>query len=70
MAGSYNQPRILTLILDNDETIELVLNLIKIKRSSKLLSSTAVNDIEIITVNNSFKNNGLVIEFDKRSIIY
>ncbi|NME72975.1 S41 family peptidase [Flammeovirga aprica] len=65
LAGRYNQPRILTLKLNSKETIEFDLGKLKIKQSSELLTSTVVNDIGIITLNNSLGNNSLINAFDK-----
>jgi C-terminal processing protease CtpA/Prc len=65
LAGRYNQPRILTLKLDNKETIEFDLDKLIIKQTSELITSTTENDIGIITINNSLGNNSLVNEFDK-----
>src|SRR5690606_11709087 len=60
LAGRYNQPRILILKLDNKKTIEFDLDKLKIKQTSELLISTTVNDIGIITINNSLGNNSLI----------
>ena len=64
LAGRYNQPRILTLKLDNKKTIEFDLNKLKLKQTSELLTSSTKNDIGIITINNSLGNNNLIKEFD------
>lgn len=65
LAGRYNQPRILTLKLGNEETIEFDLDKLIIKQTSELLTSTIENDIGLIIINNSMGNNSLINEFDK-----
>lgn len=65
MAGRYNQPRILTLKLDNKKTVEFDLDKLKIKQPSEFLTSTVKYDIGIITINNSLGNNSLINKFDK-----
>lgn len=65
LAGRYNQPRILTLKLDDSETVEFDLDKLKIKQPSELLTSVVACDIGIITINNSLGNNSLINEFDK-----
>lgn len=65
LAGRYNQPRILTLKLDDKETVEFDLDKLKIKQPSELLTSVVACDIGIITINNSLGNNSLINEFDK-----
>lgn len=64
LAGRYNEPRILTLKLDNKEAVEFDLGNLRIKQSSELLTSTVENDIGIIRINNSLGNNSLINEFD------
>jgi len=65
LAGRYNQPRILTLKLSNEQTIEYDLDKIKIKQNTELITSTTENSIGIIRINNSLGNNDLINEFDK-----
>ena len=65
LAGRYNQPRILTLKLDNKKTVEFDLDKLKIKQPSEFLTSTVKYDIGIITINNSLGNNSLINKFDK-----
>lgn len=65
VAGRYNQPRILTLKLVNNDTIEFDLDKLKFKQSSELLTSTIEDNIGIIRLNNSLGNNSLIKEFDK-----
>lgn len=65
LAGRYNQPRLLTLKLDNKKTIEFDLDKLKLKQSSELLTSTIENGIGIIRINNSLGNNSLINEFDE-----
>jgi len=65
LAGRYNQPRILTLKLVNNDTIEFDLDKLKFKQSSETLTSTIVDNIGIIRLNNSLGNNSLIKEFDK-----
>ncbi len=65
LAGRYNQPRVLTLKLENNNTVEFDLDKVKIKQTTKLLTSTIENDIGIITINNSLGNSSLINEFDK-----
>jgi C-terminal processing protease CtpA/Prc len=65
LAGRYNQPRLLTLKLKNQQTIEVNLDKFKTLKTSELLSSKIKNDIGIIRINNSLGNNKLINEFDK-----
>ncbi|HMO39924.1 MAG TPA: S41 family peptidase [Saprospiraceae bacterium] len=65
LAGRYNQPRIITLKLENNKTIEFDLDKLKIKQTSEPLTSTIKNGIGIIRINNSLGNNSLINEFDK-----
>ena len=65
LAGRYNQPRLLTLKLKNQQTIEVNLDKFKTLKTSGLLSSKTENDIGIIRINNSLGNNKLINEFDK-----
>ena len=65
IAGRRNEPRILTLKLVNNDTIEFDLDKLKLKQSSELLTSSIENDIGIIRLNNSLGNNSLIKEFDK-----
>ncbi len=65
LAGRYNQPRVLTLKLSNNKTIEFDLDKLKLKDNQSLLDSRVVDDIGIIRTNNSLGNNDLVTAFDK-----
>lgn len=65
LAGRYNQPRVLSLQLDDKETIEFDLDKLKIKQPSELLTSSVEKDIGIIAVNNSLGNNNFINVFDK-----
>lgn len=65
LAGRYDQPRILSLKLANHKTIEFDLDKLKIKQTSKLLTSKIQNEFGIIRINNSLGNDGLINEFDK-----
>ena len=65
LAGRYNQPRIITLKLENNKTIEFDLDKLKIKQTSEPLTSPIKNGIGIIRINNSLGNNSLINEFDK-----
>jgi carboxyl-terminal processing protease len=65
LAGRYNQPRILTLKLNNKEIVELDLDKLKIKQNPELLTVTTENNIGIITINNSLGNNSLIQEFNE-----
>ena len=65
LAGRYNQPRILTLKLANDNTIEFDLDKLKFKQNAELLTTTIEENIGIIRLNNSLGNNSLINEFDK-----
>jgi hypothetical protein len=64
LAGRYNQSRILTLKLINNDTIEFDLDKLKFKESSEILSSTIENNVGIIRLNNSLGINNLIKEFD------
>ena len=65
LAGRYNEPRNLELKLSNGKIIELNLDSLKIKKHNSLLSFKNVDNIGIITINNSLGENVLITEFDK-----
>jgi C-terminal processing protease CtpA/Prc len=65
LAGRYNQPRVLTLKLANNKTVEFDLDKLAIKQTSELLTSSIERGIGIIRINNSLGNNNLISEFDK-----
>ena len=65
LAGRYNEPRNLELNLLNGKVIELNLDSLKIKKHDPLLSFSNVDNIGIITINNSLGKNALITEFDK-----
>ncbi|MCF6288880.1 MAG: S41 family peptidase [Proteobacteria bacterium] len=65
LAGRYNQPRVLTLKLGNNEIFVLDLDKLKITPEQNLLSSSIQDEIGIIRINNSLGNNNLVTEFDR-----
>jgi len=65
VAGRYDQPRILTLILTNKKVIEFDLDKLRIKQDSELLTSRTEDGVGIIRINNSVGNNNLIREFDK-----
>ena len=65
LAGRYNEPRNLELKLINGKIIELNLDSLKIKKYNSLLSFKNVDNIGIITINNSLGKNALITEFDK-----
>lgn len=65
LSGRYNQTRILTLKLINNDTVEFDLDKLRFKENSELLTSTIENNIGIIRLNNSLGNNNLIKEFDK-----
>jgi len=63
--GRYNQSRILKLKLKDNSIIEFDLDQLVIKKSTKLLSTKIIDNIGIITINNSLGNNELIADFDK-----
>lgn len=66
LAGRRNQPRILTLRLINQKTIDLDLDKISYKnKDSRLLTTENRDGVGIISISNSLGNNNLVAEFDK-----
>ncbi|PQV44401.1 carboxyl-terminal processing protease [Jejuia pallidilutea] len=65
LAGRYNEPRVLSLKLTDNKTIEFDLDKVKFKKDDGLLNTTTQNGIGIIRLNNSLGNNGLINEFDK-----
>ncbi len=65
VSGRRNEPRILTLKLTTNETIELDLDKLKIRRDPGLLTAGTENGIGIIRINNSIGDNDLIMEFDK-----
>jgi carboxyl-terminal processing protease len=65
LAGRYNQPRMLTLRLNDQRLIEFDFDKIRYKNDSGLLSSKRKDNIGIICINNSLGNNDLIEAFDK-----
>lgn len=65
LSGRYNQPRNLELKLLNGKFIKLNLDSLTIKKHNSLLSFKNVDNIGIITINNSLGNNLLITEFDQ-----
>ncbi|MEX0362568.1 MAG: S41 family peptidase, partial [Allomuricauda sp.] len=65
LAGRYNEPRVLSLKLSDNKTIEFDLDKVKIKKDDGLLNTMTKNGIGIIKINNSLGNNALISEFDK-----
>ena len=65
LAGRYNEPRILSLKLSNNNEVEFDLDSVELINSDSLLASKIFNDIGIIRINNSLGNDNLVNEFDK-----
>ena len=65
LAGHYNQPRVLTLKLSTNKTIEFDLDKLTIKKDEGLLTSRVVDKIGIIRINNSLGQNDLITAFDK-----
>ena len=65
LAGRYNRPRVLTLKLSNNKTIEFDLDKLRLKNNDGLLSTSIVDNIGIIRINNSLGQNDLVSAFDK-----
>ena len=64
LAGRYNEPRVLTLKLTNNQVIEFDLDEIQIKNNEELLTSKIEDGIGIIRINNSLGNNNLIPAFD------
>ena len=65
LSGRYNEPRNLELKLVSGKTIKLNIDSLEIKKHNSLLSIKKVDDIGIITINNSLGNNLLITEFDQ-----
>lgn len=65
LAGRYNESRILTLKLKNNQVVEFDLDKIEILKNSSLLTAKTENRIGIIRINNSLGDNNLINEFDK-----
>lgn len=65
LSGRYNEPRNLELKLVSGKTIKLNIDSLEIKKHNFLLSIKKVDDIGIITINNSLGNNLLITEFDQ-----
>lgn len=63
--GRYDQPRILTLKLIDNSSIDLNLDRISIRNDSALLSLQRIDNIGLIRINNSLGNDDLVRAFDK-----
>jgi len=65
VAGRRNEPRILTLKLKSNDTIEFDLDKLKMRETTELLSARTENNIGIIRLNNSLGENDLIVEFDQ-----
>ncbi len=66
LAGRYNEPRILTLRLpDQQKAFEFDLDSISFKKEANLLTTKKIGEIGILRINNSLGNDLLVTEFDK-----
>ncbi|MEN7551594.1 S41 family peptidase [Rapidithrix thailandica] len=65
LAGRYDQPRILTLNLANNKTIEYDLDKLKIRQPLELITSRIENGVGIMRINNSLGNNNLIKAFDQ-----
>ena len=65
LAGKYNEPRILKLKLLNGHIEKVDLDDFKIIKTRNVLSSSKIDNIGIIRINNSLANYSLVPKFDK-----
>ncbi len=65
LAGRYNKPRILTLKLKSNKTIEFDLDKVELKEEKELIVVNKINEIGIIRINNSLGQDEIVNEFDK-----
>ncbi|WP_435415664.1 S41 family peptidase [Polaribacter aestuariivivens] len=63
--GTYNKPRILQLKLTDNSTYILDLDKIILKKTKALLSAKIIDNIGLITINNSLGDNKLISAFDK-----
>ncbi|PQJ78935.1 S41 family peptidase [Polaribacter porphyrae] len=63
--GTYNNPRILKLKLTNGTYFTLDIDKLILKNTSSLISTKTINNIGVITINNSLGNNKLISVFDK-----
>lgn len=64
LCGRYNEPRILALKLADGREVELDLDGLRFKSDEGLLSSSRIDDIGLIRINNSLGNDNLVSAFD------
>lgn len=64
IAGIYNQARILTLRLKNGQTIDFDLDQLRLREDEGLLTTSRMNGVGIIRINNSLGNNQLISAFD------
>lgn len=65
LAGKYNEPRILTLQLEDKTVVKFNLDELNYKEHNTLLSTRQEKNIDIITINNSLGNNTLITAFDE-----
>jgi len=65
IAGRYNEPRVLTLELQDKKTVDFDLDKILLKKTEELLTPKRIDNIGVIRINNSLGNNDLVTDFDK-----
>ena len=65
LSGRYYEPRNLELKLQNGNLLNINLDSLKIKTHKTLLSTSQINNIGIIQINNSLGNSELISAFDK-----
>lgn len=65
LSGRYNQPRLLTLKLKDNNIINFDLDKLKLKKESNLLTVNKIGDIGVIRINNSLGLDEIVNEFDE-----
>ncbi len=68
VAGRYNEPRILSLELANGEIVALDLDSLLLIKNETLLSTSIIDEIGVIRINNSLGYDELVNEFDQALI--
>jgi carboxyl-terminal processing protease len=64
LAGRYSESRNLELLLKNGEHYQLNLDDLTLRKNKSLLTTNKVENIGVITINNSLGESALILEFD------
>lgn len=65
LAGRYDQPRVVDLLLSNGKNYRLNLDSLQLKKHTQVLSTHQVDNIGVITIHNSLGQTELISAFDQ-----